>query len=111
MAHFNLVRLFGKPYAQNGGSSPGIPIKNTPEDDMPSRNTVKEVYDFVIEDLQHAASLMVEAKNSNFASKEVAYALLSRVYLFEEDYENAILYANKVIDSEQIGRASCRESD
>lgn len=101
MAHFNLVRLFGRPYAQDGGSSMGIPIKKTPEDDMPSRNSVKEVYDFIIEDLQHAASLMAERKNSNFASKEVAEALLSRVYLFKEDNENAILYANRVIDSER----------
>ena len=106
MAHFNLVRLFGRPYAQDGGSSPGVPIKNTPEDDMPSRNTVKEVYDFVIEDLQHATSLMVEEKNSNFASKEVAEALLSRIYLFMEDNENAILYANKVIDSQRYALAS-----
>lgn len=106
MAHFNLVRLFGRPYAQDEGASAGIPIKNSPEDDMPARNSVKEVYDFVIEDLQHAASLMVEEKNSNFASKEVAEALLSRVYLFKEDNENAILYANKVIDSERYSLAS-----
>lgn len=106
MGHFNLVRLFGRPYAQDKGASAGIPIKNTPEDDMPARNSVKEVYDFVIEDLQHATSLMVEEKNSNFASKEAAEALLSRVYLFMEDNENAILYADKVINSDRYSLAS-----
>src|SRR5690606_860439 len=73
---------------------------------FPARNTVKEVYDFVIADLLKAASLMTEAKNSNFASKEVAEALLSRVYLFMEDNENAITYANNVINSERYRLAS-----
>lgn len=100
MAHFDLVRFFGRPYPQNQGNNPGIVIKNsTTTDDFPARSTVKEVYDFIIADLLKAASLMTENKNSSFASKEVAYALLSRVYLYKEDNENAILYANKVIES------------
>jgi len=34
-----------------------------------------------------------------YASQEAAWALLSRVYLYEEDNANAIEYANKVINS------------
>ncbi|WP_236975197.1 RagB/SusD family nutrient uptake outer membrane protein [Membranihabitans maritimus] len=99
-AHFNLVRLFGRPYPQNGGGSLGVPIVTENSDmELPVRNTVKEVYDFVISDLLKAAELMTETKNSNFASKEVAKALLSRVYLYMEDNENSIKYANEVINS------------
>ncbi len=107
MAHFNLVRLFGRPYPQGDGNNPGIPIKkDLKADDFPARNTVKEVYDFVIADLQKAASLMKDSKNANFASKEVAEALLSRVYLFKKDNANAIIYADKVINSNRYSLAS-----
>ncbi|RAJ91117.1 SusD-like starch-binding protein associating with outer membrane [Larkinella arboricola] len=107
LAHFNLVRLFGRPYAQNKGQNPGIPvITRVKAEEFPTRHTVKEVYDQVIKDLLQAAVLMKEAKNANFASKEVAEALLSRVYLYLEDNANAILYANKVIDSKRYQLAS-----
>lgn len=99
--HFFLVRLFGRPYPQGSGENPGIPIKDNSKDDLPSRNTVKEVYDFVITDLLTAANLFTKTKNSCYASKETCYALLSRIYLYKEDNLNAIKYANMVIDSKR----------
>lgn len=107
LSHFFLVRFFGRPYSQGQGNNPGVPIKNNVENDLPARNTVKEVYDFIVADLLKASELMTMDKDSRFASKEVAYALLSRVYLYMEDNENAILYANKVINS---GRYSLMET-
>lgn len=99
MVHFDLVRFFGRPYAQGEGNSPGVVIKDNTEDDLPTRSSVKEVYDFIIADLEKAAALMTENKSASFASKEVAYALLSRIYLFKEDNANAILYADRVLES------------
>lgn len=101
LSHFFLVRFFGRPYSQNGGDSPGIPIKDNTKNDFPERNTVKQVYDFLIADLQHAAKLMTIPKDSRFASKEVVYAFLSRIYLYEEKNDSAIFYANKVINSDR----------
>jgi tetratricopeptide (TPR) repeat protein len=109
MVHFDLVKFFGRPYSQGQGNNPGIPIKDkTDGEEFPSRNTVKEVYDFVIADLKKAASLMNVDKSSIFASKEVAEALLSRIYLYMGDHDNAILYANKVIES---GRYELMETE
>ncbi len=100
MAHFDLVNLFGRPYSQGQGNNPGVMIrKDVDVSALPPRSTVKEVYDFVISDLTKAASLMTVSKTSSYASKEVAYALLSRVFLFKEDNAKAIEYANKVITS------------
>jgi tetratricopeptide (TPR) repeat protein len=82
--------------------------KNGRKKEFPSRNTVKEVYDFVIADLKKAATLMNDDKSSIFASKEVAEALLSRIYLYMGDHDNAILYANKVIES---GRYELMETE
>lgn len=100
MVHFDLVNIFGRPYAQDQGASPGIMIRdNTDITDLPARSTVKETYEFIASDLERAAALMGSSKNSSFASKEVAYALLSRVYLYMENNEKAIEYANLVINS------------
>lgn len=100
MMYFNMARVFGRPYTQGDGSNEAVPIvKEDTKEEFPARNTVKEVYDFVISDLQKAAELMSEQKNNNFASKEVALALLSRVYLYKGDNAKAIEYADKVITS------------
>ncbi len=50
-------------------------------------------------DLLKAEMLMTENKTATFATKEAALALLSRVYLYMEDNENAVFYANEVISS------------
>jgi tetratricopeptide (TPR) repeat protein len=42
---------------------------------------------------------MTENKPAIFASKEVAWALLARIYLYMEQHEKAIEYADKVINS------------
>ncbi|WP_295117735.1 RagB/SusD family nutrient uptake outer membrane protein [uncultured Chitinophaga sp.] len=100
MMYFNMARVFGRPYPQGDGSFEAVPIvKEDSKEEFPARNTVKEVYDFVIADLIKAAELMTENKNNNFASKEVAYALLSRVYLYKGDNQKAIEFADKVISS------------
>lgn len=101
MSHFFLVRFFGRPYSQGNGENPGVPYKDNTLNDLPARNTVKEVYDYMIRDLMKAAELMTVPKNSCFASKEVCYALLSRIYLYKEDNINAIKFANMVIDSKR----------
>ena len=106
MMHFNLVRIFGRPYPQDNGNNPGVPIlkEDLSENEQATlpRSTVKEVYDFVIADLLKAADLMkggAQGKSNSFASKEAAFALLSRVYLYKEDNAKAIEYADKVISS------------
>ena len=103
MLHFNLVRVFGRPYAQGAGNNPGVPILkdglSEKEQLTIPRSSVKEVYEFVLADLLKAEQLMTYPKSNAFASKEVAQALLARVYLYMENNDKAIEYANKVINS------------
>jgi hypothetical protein len=100
MMEFNLVRVFGRPYTQDNGASAGVPIlKEGTNESAPSRKPVKEVYEAAIADLLKAADLMTVSKPDIFASKEVAYALLSRIYLNMGDNANAIKYADLVINS------------
>ncbi len=110
MMHFNLVRIFGRPYPQGAGNNPGVPIlKDGLSDDEKltlSRSSVKEVYDFIIADLQKAADLMTIRKSNSFASREVALALLARVYLYKEDNAKAIATASAVIGNSNPGTAA-----
>ncbi|RAJ37169.1 RagB/SusD family nutrient uptake outer membrane protein [Pedobacter cryoconitis] len=97
-AHFDLVKVFGRPYTDDNGESLGVMIKTKPDvKELPARSKVKDVYALVISDLLKATQLMSSAKDNNFASKEVAMALLSRVYLYMGDYKNAFDYADQVI--------------
>lgn len=98
--HFDLVRMFGRPYSQNPETNLGVMIRdNTDVSALPPRSTVKETYAFIENDLLKAADLMSISKPSIFASKEVAWGMLARLYLYMEQNEKAIEYADMVINS------------
>lgn len=105
MVTFNLVRIFGRPYTQGDGNNPGVPLlTEASATTTPPRSSVKDVYTAVVADLSKAAALMnlpagSTGKSDIFASKEVAWALLSRVYLYMNDNVNAVKYADSVINS------------
>lgn len=104
--HFNLCRLFAQPYSINS-SAPGIILRTS--NTMPTnvaRSTVKQVYDQVIADAIKGASLMNASRGVQYATKEAAWALLSRVYLYEEDNTNAVTYSNMVINSGKFTEAT-----
>lgn len=102
--YFDIVRLFSKPYEQGAnGSQPGVPIILEPVLDAsqftyPARNTIDEVYDQVISDLNDAYELLPES-NSYFADKYAAKALLARVYLQMGNYTMARDAADDVIEN------------
>lgn len=97
--HFNLVRLFAKPYSVDP-AAPGIILRTSLTDpSQKGRSTVAEVYDQVIADAEKAAGLMAQPRGVQYASKEAAWALLSRVNLYKEDNAKAIEYADDVIGS------------
>lgn len=102
-AHLILVDLFAKPYTLQGvnpATELGIPVVLAySPDEKPSRNTLQETYSAIVADLLKSADLMGSDKSSVYASKEVAWALLSRVYLYMGQNDKAIEYADKVINS------------
>lgn len=109
LVYFQMGNVFGRPYNQ-GTSNLSVPLKLTSDvNDIPNRHTVGEVYEQVISDLLKAEMLMNEDKTATFATKEAAQALLSRVYLYMEDNENAELYADKVLNSSRYNLLSNEE--
>jgi tetratricopeptide (TPR) repeat protein len=102
--YFMLVNLYGKPYRTSTATTDfGIPLKTEPaiKDQFVSRNTTGEVHQQILKDLLDAEQELAGMNRGSTirASQQAAQALLSRVYLFMEEYENSSLYADKVIDS------------
>lgn len=106
--YFTLTNIWGRPYSQNPQNNLGVPVKtDSDRNNLPGRATVAQVYELIVADLIKAAEMMETfnrpaAEYRIFASQQAAYALLSRVYLYMDDHDNAILYASKVIDSNKF---------
>src|SRR5699024_5192118 len=95
----------------------GIPLVlessiNVDELTYPSRSSVKEVYDAIVEDLKQAVKRLpktVAGESSSFKGRitlNTAKALLSRVYLYMEKWTEAEKMATEVIDSNQYSLLS-----
>ncbi|MCO6460345.1 MAG: RagB/SusD family nutrient uptake outer membrane protein [Saprospiraceae bacterium] len=90
--HFNLLIYFG-----------GVPLKLKPTIGLSEvnavRNSVDEMYASIIQDLTFASDhLTNNSSQKTRASRGAANALLARVYLYKKDYNNAVVYASKVIN-------------
>lgn len=97
--YFDLCRIFGLSYTGNE-NTPGVPIVLTYDPELkPARNTVGDVYAQIISDLNAAITLMTEEKNSEYLSKWAAIGLLSRVYQYMGDWENARIHAEDLINN------------
>lgn len=107
LGHFDLVRVYAQPYNYTADAShPGIPVlrKSPGPDENPGRASVKTVYDAVEEDLLEAIRLFGNQPMTSawFASKKAAQALLARVFLYRENWTEAVKYATYVIDATQL---------
>lgn len=102
LMYFDLVRFYAKAF-EPGTANPqfGVPLKLIPTNPTTikngiGRNTVEEVYNQVITDLERAASLLPD-ENGVYATVGAANALLARVYLQKGDFEHARDAADRVI--------------
>ncbi len=95
----------------------GIPLRLTANvNDKAVRATVAETYNQVIEDLKASRYLLPQTPlYKTRPSIPAVYAMLSRVYLSMEDYDNAGLYAdsclqvyNKLIDYNTLNISAAR---
>lgn len=101
--YFTLANLYGKPYTQSASSDLAVPIKLTEyiEDELFERNTVEEVYQQAISDLQQAEQLLEGTTRKSYyrANQTAVRLLLSRLYLYKQDWNQAASYAQQVINA------------
>lgn len=100
--YFMLANIYAAPYCKaTAATDLCVPLKLTEmiEDKHFSRDTQEQVWGQIVADLVRADECLAGIRGaSNLRAGEYTpAALLSRVYLYMEDYENAIKYADKVI--------------
>lgn len=118
LSHFDMVRLYAPAYAKNKNAL-GVPVilhTDKTATEQPVRNTVSEVYEQVIADLIEAESIIdpAYAREGVTDAKAVVtlpaiQALLSRVYLYSEKWQEAADYATKVIKNAKYSFWSAAE--
>lgn len=98
-AFYNLAQVFCAPFNPQQKQQPGIPLKLSADvNERPGRGTVELTYNRIIADLKEAASLLPEEVSyKSRPDKPAALAMLCRVYLSMQDYENALLYAGEAL--------------
>ncbi|TAE68689.1 MAG: RagB/SusD family nutrient uptake outer membrane protein [Bacteroidetes bacterium] len=101
--HFDLLRCFGQSYDRNSGTL-GVPVVTTQGDPSrkPNRNTVKEVYDAIFQDLLQARTLLSNVDETIAISRldlRAVNGLLARVSLYAGQWADAITYSTAVINT------------
>jgi hypothetical protein len=85
--YFTLINFYGKPYLSSSAiQDPGFPVIRTADITVNSfkRNTVQEVYDFMIQDLTEAISALPlqNPVGPTRWNKAAAEGILGKIYLF-----------------------------
>ena len=102
--YFYLVNVYAKPYSYDK-TALGVPlkIKSDLESSTPVRNKVEEVYGQIVSDLLEAEQLYLNLpeemqwNTDGRASLPMVQLMLSRVYLYMEDWEQALAYGEKTM--------------
>lgn len=90
--YFHLARAMG-----------GVPLYDSPtvgfDKIYEPRSTEEAAFDFIIQDLKHAANEMEPYSPSGRINSDIANSLLARIYLYRGDFQNAFSHAETVINS------------
>lgn len=100
-AYMYLVNGYGKHYNSATASTDlAVPLLLKMDINVSkARSTVEEVYAQIITDLEIAIPLLTDSSpHRTWANKAAAYALLGRVYLYQEKYELSQEYSKKSLD-------------
>jgi SusD family. len=107
LSYFNLLNLYGQPF--NTGTANvdlGVALRDNIGVELSySRNSVAECYAFIEKELTTARQLIGESNIEKTIWHPNVYAcdlLMSRVKLYQEKWDEAISYANKVIDGNSL---------
>lgn len=101
--HFLLANLYGQPYTKEGApDTKAVPLKlNVDLEGVPARNTLKDVYTSILNDLETAKKLMNVQEWENLYKYRftplAAAALEARAYLYMGQWQKAYDAAEQVL--------------
>ncbi|HMC02464.1 MAG TPA: RagB/SusD family nutrient uptake outer membrane protein [Flavobacteriaceae bacterium] len=102
LAHFDQVKVYGKIPTQSGDANGSLGVPYLTSSDirqLPTRNTVGEVYTNIINDLEMAKSLIGSDNSIYEFNLDAINGLLSRAYLYNGNMSGAVNAANAVTKS------------
>jgi endonuclease III len=105
MIHFRLVNIFAQPYNYSTNAShPGVPYITSSDITSPyKRNSVKEVYDKVSEELTESLNLIpATITDIRKINREAVKGLLARTYLFSQQYRLAKQLSEEILTRNPI---------
>lgn len=110
--YLTLVNLYAPPYSPTTAQQNlGVPLKLThfvehdnKNETQFQRSSVAAVYNQIVNDLKQSVNLLHNERNTKTyrASQTAAMILLSRVYLYMQDWQNAALLAQQALDQNNI---------
>lgn len=98
MCYFDLITFFAQ-YPGGGNQNLGVPLPTQVSfgSALP-RSSVNDVYALILSDLKKAENSLTSSTQRKVITKSAVNMLLSRYYLAVKDYNNANIYAQKVLD-------------
>ena len=108
LAYSELIKLYCKAYESEEQASKELGVVLVSKykgNDTPRRATLQESYEFVLNDLAKAAEYLtmddesVQLYNSEYFNIGVVNSLYARIYLYMREWNLAVEYSSKVIDS------------
>lgn len=110
LCYFDLVITYCQPYNYNATEDDkmGVPLVLVTENGKPTRDSKENVYNQIVADLLQAESIMADdyvrsgvTDKAATPTKPAIQALLSRVYLYMNKWQEAADYATKVINNKK----------
>lgn len=99
-AFYHLAQVYAYPYGDENYDKYGIPLRLSSDiSETIFRSSVSVTYKKIIDDLIESSELLPENElYKERPSKVTAYAMLARVFLAMRDYDQALLYSDRVLN-------------
>src|SRR5690625_3335661 len=105
-----MLLALGQKFVEGGDPAHGIPYVTSyadEENQYPQRDSIQEVWENIIDDLNSAENLLNQDQfDPTLMNYYAVKGLQSRLYLYTEDYDAAIAAADAVIDSGNVALVS-----
>lgn len=97
MLYFDLARLYGRDYAQDSNALAVPIVLEINSAARPARDLVKDVYAQARQDLAEGAKYIAKPKKNGFINYWGNRAILARMYMHMQKYEQALAVAEDII--------------
>lgn len=112
LGYSNMIVRYCENYDEaTADSNLGLPlVTNVDVNAKPKRATLKESYNFIMQDVDKAIELLSDTEDYTVPCKTAAVALKARVSLYMKNYDEAISAAQKVIEKYPLTEAADYET-